>query len=366
MALKRNRRRELRSEVALCLLHSQVRQPHLLACIIIGVLISFAVDCHICRAIAPQSAITYASPQPLLGPLQLKSRRSALLLGSAVLAETPLGGTASAEETAATGTASRPKPPKWADELQPWPGGWFDDRKPPDIRWQPQEPSTDVFGDSLIYPDWMLGTWKVAYKKEDVRFPQGWGMLNPSLPGVAMASILRLPNVGAEPTATWRFVSSEDSKGSRPDWSLMLPSVLEAFWDTAKSSGSAFRQPGTGWVLTYKSPTAFEKGNLTERDVSLTWLGGEVWQEGSDSNSLISVEWIRQRDKLQDPAGVADYKVLMALQKNAGDVPSITGFMRIAAFLQPVDTKYIEAEGRAAAVYEYSLTLSPQEAEDLK
>jgi len=196
----------------------------------------------------------------------------------------------------------------------------------------------------------------VQYRKQDIRFPQGWGVLNPQLPGMAMASILRLPNVGAEPSAIWRF--EPEAGGVRADWARTLPSVLEAFWDQARVTAPPARRPGVGWAVSYRSPVAgAPKGSLTERTVTLTWLGSAAWQDGKDA-SILSVEWVRQRDELTAPAGVTDYKVLTALRQDP-EGRTVSGLVRVAAFLQPVDDAYIEAKGEAVAVYDYSVKLSP-------
>jgi len=227
------------------------------------------------------------------------------------------------------------------------------------IRWLPLPAAGahDPFGDSLAYPAWLSGTWQVQYRKRDIRFPQGWGVLNPALPGVAMASVLRLPNIGAEPTAKWRFEPTQGGGAARADWASTLPSVLEAFWSDARVTAAPSRRPELGWVVTYASPVAGKpKGSLTQRNVTLTWLGGEAWQDDADG-SCLSVEWVRQRDELQAPEGVGDYKVLTALRRDP-EGQAASGLVRVAAFLQPVDEAYVEAKGEAAAVYDYSVTLS--------
>lgn len=198
----------------------------------------------------------------------------------------------------------------------------------------------------------------MTYTKGEVRFPQGWGMMSTELPGVRMASVLRLPNVGAEPTTEWRF--SSGSSGASPDWSFMLPTVLKAFWSEANVTEPAYRQPDVGWMLRYSSPVVSKKVNTTERLISLTWLGGATWQDEADG-SCLSIEWIRQRDSLGLPDATHDYKVLMALRRNSNGEPGITGLMRVAGFLQPLDGLFIEANGEAAVVYDYEIRLTPKE-----
>lgn len=254
-------------------------------------------------------------------------------------------------------SASYPAAPAWASDLNPWPSGLFDNRKAPELRWQPLGAACDPSGQSVVYPSWLAGTWKVEFRKSDVRFPQGWFMLNEQVPGVAMTSILRLPNIGAEPTATWRFSEAPGGGSCTADWSFNLGSTLEAFWSDAKVE-TASRQQGAGLALTFKAPTSIiRKANYTQRTVTSTWLAAESWQDNLQRQCL-TAEWIRQRDELQAPDGVSDYKVLTALRKNKQGT-GVTGIVRVAAFLQPVDEKYIEANGAAVAVYDYALQLSP-------
>eukprot|EP00435_Cladocopium_sp_Y103_P025693 s445_g6.t1 len=163
--------------------------------------------------------------------------------------------------------------PSWAQELGRFPG-LFEDFEGPSISWKPVLTSTE--GDRLKYPSWLTGSWKVDCKKRDVRFPQGWGVLSPQVPGVAMGSILRLPNVGAEPSLQWNFIA--DADGAKADWSEILPATLEGFWPDAVAK--RMERGEEGWALTYASPTAMFR----------------------------KVEWIRQTDLLQGQDGVADYK----------------------------------------------------------
>ena len=93
------------------------------------------------------------------------------------------------------------------------------------------------------------------------------------VPGVNMASILRLPNVGAEPQLLWRFLPV--GGGAEADWASNLGATLEAFWPDAhvlraEPSDQALR-------LTYEAPTAILRKDRprVERSVSSEWLGGD-------------------------------------------------------------------------------------------
>lgn len=303
---------------------------------------------------------TVAPPAPSGARPRYPGRRAALAVSGAVAAGPALAPGAGAEEVLgqvpSAETPKGPPPPSWAGELKAWPGGgWFDEPgEPPKLKWLPLVNEADPYGDAIVYPPWMVGTWDVAYKKKDVRFPQGWGVLGPSLPGVSMASILRLPNIGAEPKAQWRF--SPVAGGALTDWSATMPSVLKAFWDKAQATG--LTKIVDGWAFSYKSPMlGAEKGTLPERTVNVQWLAGTSWRDDADG-SCLSVEWIRQRDQLLAPEGVCDYKVLTALRKDA-EGGGVSGLVRVAAFLQPVDASYIEANSEAVAVYDYTVNLTP-------
>jgi len=246
----------------------------------------------------------------------------------------------------------QPQEASWKAEFGPWHTGFWDTRPEPEIKWLPLLNEGDACGEKLQYPSWLEGTWEVAYKKQEVKFPKGWGFASTSMPGFGMASILRLPNVGNEPRARWSFVA-DGGGGVRADWESMLPSILQSFWDKAYVSTAPLKIPGVGWVLTYTSHLwDAPKGFLTERNVTSTWLGSDSFEE---AQGFSSVEWIRQRDGLDAPDGVYDYKVLTALQR--GSNGTVSGLLRVAGFLQPLDDAYIEANGEPVAVYDYSLDL---------
>eukprot|EP00913_Durusdinium_trenchii_P032048 g30015.t1 len=114
-----------------------------------------------------------------------------------------------------------------------------------------------------------------------------------------MGSILRLPNVGAEPRLLWSFTDRGNAdRGDRgtaavADWGANLAKTLEGFWPDAHVTRAERRSEG--WALSYAAPTAIFKKDqpLTERTVVSQWLGAELWQ---DENQFYSVEWIQQKD----------------------------------------------------------------------
>jgi hypothetical protein len=194
----------------------------------------------------------------------------------------------------------------------------------------------------------------VQYKKGEVKFPQGYGMLSPTVPGYGMGSILHLPNVGAEPAYVgWRFV--DGTSGAKPDWAVTLPSILQAFWPEARVQAVPRRIREVGWRVDYAAPTLSAPTNLTARTVTLTWLSASVWQVESEG-SCVSVEWLRERDELYGPQGVWDYKVLTSLRRRK-DGSGVDGLVRVAGFLRPENPKYLEAGDAAVAVYDYTVSL---------
>lgn len=253
---------------------------------------------------------------------------------------------------------AQPVPPAWVtSELRPWPGGFFPrPEDTPTIRWRPLLGNqSDLFGDSLDYPSWLRGSWNVQYKRGEVKFPQGWGMLNPTVPGYGMGSILHLPNVGAEPAnVSWRF--ADGTSGAKPDWAVTLPGILQAFWPEARVETVPRRMREVGWAVDFAAPTLRNPNNLTARTVTLTWLAASAWQAESEG-SCVSVEWLRERDELYGPQGVWDYKVLTSLRRRK-DGKGVDGLVRVAGFLRPEDKNYFEAGGAAVAVYDYTVSLS--------
>lgn len=287
-------------------------------------------------------------------------RRRALLLaglGAPCLQPPP----ARAEAVLAPKTG--PTLPDWAQEVNAFPGGFFTagvTEGVPVIRWLPIRGAekNDLLGESIVYPEWLAGSWKVRYTKKDIRFPQGWGVISSEMPGVRMGSILRLPNVGNNPTVLQRFTPCPG--GAKQDWANNLPAVLEAFWPKAQVQKPAERRP-EGWSVTYASPLSGSQGSLTTRTVSLQELGSDAWKDPEDG-SFLSVEWVRQKDDVQGPDAISDYKVLTVLRRGADDVkdgPYAIGLFRVAVFLRPLDGAYIEANGSAVAVYDYELAILP-------
>lgn len=276
-----------------------------------------------------------------------------------------------AETAAPDANALKGSRPAWAEELKPYmpaPGpvaslfsGDAPQKPSPRIAWRPLGPQTSPFGDGLLYPDWLSGTWDVSYSNSEVFFPHGWGVLTPKVPGVARASIVRLPDVGATVSARWRFLPAAGGK-QQVDWAFTLRSLLLSFYPGAAFAEEPTRTPATkigqradGWRQAARLPqrTDTVPVDRAQRNSTLTWLAGDVADDGQDG--CFSIEWLRQFADTSASDSVADYKVLQYFRRL--DDGSVQGFQRVAAFLQPVDENYMEAEGEAVALYDYRLSL---------
>lgn len=76
------------------------------------------------------------------------------------------------------------------------------------------------------------GRWRATSSLEKVSFPLGRKLLSEAVPGVRMASVLALPNIGATPAFDLEFVA--EGRGVRPDRGMNAAAVFEAFWPQAR------------------------------------------------------------------------------------------------------------------------------------
>lgn len=307
--------------------------------------------------------------------LAIYQRREAVV--ASVVGSMSLSGAARAEvePRSSAGIATPPDPrstlatkvseaasplPAWASEFDPFPEGLFGEGKDPVIRWQPYGKNTDSLGTSLAYPSWLEGTWQVKYLKQGAHFPAGLNGVGLSAAGIEKGSILRLPDVGAEPQAQWRFSKKDEGDTSvYADWGFTLPSIVKAFLGQVRIGGVQRTDTldGPGLEISYAAPSGLLGQNApTERTATLTWLAGDTWQDPK-RKSFLSVEWQRQRGQVLSFGDVFDYKVLTVLrQVREGQ---IVGIVRVASFLQPTDVQYLEAEGKPVAVFEYQVAMTP-------
>lgn len=251
--------------------------------------------------------------------------------------------------------------PSWIKEFEPYPEGYFGSGakvSDPVLRWEPLGQKVEGAGSSLKYPAWLSGTWEVQYKSQERHLPAGAVVGGAfSAAGIDKGSILRLLDVRAEPTAYWRFSMNEDGESTRADWNYTLSSLIPAFWEGAEivSIKEGMTPDGPGLAAVYKTAEGFFGGGPFKiHGANLAWLAGETWQDPT-SNTVLSMEWQRQRGEVLNPKDVYDYKILTRLRL-VGE-GQVKGLVRIATFLQPSDSSYEDADGRPAVVHESLVTL---------
>jgi len=238
-----------------------------------------------------------------------------------------------------------------------------------------------------VLPTWLEGRWRAKAQLDSVSFPMGRRVLSETVPGVRMASILPLPNVGNEPTYELAFYT--DAEGAvRADRAANAKTVLEAFWSDAvvtetKASG------GGRLALKYEGPT--RGGKRVEQSVNLKVCsseGGLLPQSPQDpqtqresrllrrdttvgevlaamkgtrgSRSEWVIREVFQQENLEQ--GVRnEYLILTTysrLDPTASVPQAVRCQQRVAAFLLPTDGAYFDALGKPVVLYDYSYVLT--------
>ena len=212
------------------------------------------------------------------------------------------------------------------------------------------------------------------------------------MPGAGLATCLYLPNVGASPFPfSQRFLELPGSKGTQcfPDRAYNLPRRLEAFWNEAKTSyvqvggeskyrcfadgigctfeGSPIHTPSSRLLLGFSAPNRRRTQRL-DQSVDLSVIRSATAQAPDStssplpsSSSFIAVEDVVQynvEQELQCP-----YRYMLSLRP-PDSKGTIQGKMRVAGFLPIDEPQAKEANGRAVAVYDYSVSFTPPSTED--
>lgn len=232
------------------------------------------------------------------------------------------------------------------------------------MRWRPLGSATDAYGDSLMYPSWMLGTWEATYSQTGLDFPQGFGVFGADLPGVLLAAMLsnkpvslahtlRAPTIyltrpsNSVSVAKWRFVNATTgSHGVQSDWAFTLRSSMDAFMSkpqTQVSRGFAYAQPGI--ILAYDSPS------FGQQNVSISWIAADALQ--GSNHSFKSSEWLRQFDPW-GVNGMVDYKIVTSLSRGNQE-GHISGNLSLAVFLESLDPGYLDGTPVAVCNFDVSL-----------
>mmetsp|Transcript_9617 Transcript_9617/g.28250 ORF Transcript_9617/g.28250 Transcript_9617/m.28250 type:complete len:279 (-) Transcript_9617:245-1081(-) len=128
--------------------------------------------------------------------------------------------------------------------------------------------------DALVYPAWLQGTWTANATMDQIAFPIGRQFITDATPGVRMASLLPLPNVGNNPVFTLNFPGEKG--GAVADRAFNAQSTLEGFWPAANVTKVEI--PSADYLkLTYVAPTRSMKD--FEQHVELTTLFEEVGEK---------------------------------------------------------------------------------------
>ena len=209
-------------------------------------------------------------------------------------------------------------------------------------------------------PSWLAGRWSVKASIEGVKFPMGRKYLNEKMPGVRMASILPLPNIGNEPTFEMEY-GTERGGAVVPARGANAAATLEAYWPAAKVLD--VETPSVGRLLMrYESPTR-SMGRVSQSvDIQLCASeGGPL----SAAATRAPAEWVTSEVFRQDniEQGIrGEYTVLSAFARADGDssaTPSVVRCrQRIAAFLQPTDGAYFDVVGKPVALYDYNYVMT--------
>lgn len=164
-----------------------------------------------------------------------------------------------------------------------------------------------------------------------------------------MVSILPLPNIGNSPDFELEYTRS--AGGAMENRPLNAQQTLERFWTDAKVQDVAAPRPGR-LMMSYQSPTV--KSGVVTQNVNLQACASE----GSelDSGAFFRSE-VFQQDNIEQ-GGRTFYQVLQTWERVSGDPGRVSSKQRVAAFLAPTDGKYMEAQGKPVALYDYSFELT--------
>jgi hypothetical protein len=198
-------------------------------------------------------------------------------------------------------------------------------------------------GAAVALPDWLAGRWRVSSSIDGVTFPSGRKFITEAMPGVRMASILPLPNVGAAPTFDLEYGATVEERRA-----ANAKATLEAFWPSA--TVLSLSTPRAGAVrLRYSSPTKTLRS--ANQSVALQLCASEGGPVGEDEFVLSEVF---QQDNLEQ-ATRGEYLVLTSFRREGA---AVRARQRVAAFLQPTDGAYFDAGGKPVALYDYTFRYS--------
>ena len=195
-------------------------------------------------------------------------------------------------------------------------------------------------------PVWLAGEWRVSSKMGRVQFPLGKRFVGELTPGVRMASILSLPNIGNAPSFNASFLRDVDGS-VRPDRAANQRAVLQAFWpDAAVVATEALNGR---LLLTYEAPTR-RSGRIKQNvDVRLCRSVGALVSDSS---------WVGADVFTQDNLEQGVRGIYMVVQRYSQVGTRVSLTQRVASFLQPTDPMYFDARGRPVALFDYEYVLT--------
>ena len=207
-------------------------------------------------------------------------------------------------------------------------------------------------------PAWLEGRWRVTSSMDGASFPLGRKFLSETMPGVRMASILPLPNIGNTPTFELEFTASTGGDVV-PARGANAARVLEAWWPSAKVLD--VETPSIGrLLLRYEGPTR-SKGRVAQSvDLQVCASEGGPVQQTASVPAGGGGEWITsevfQQDSIEQ--GIrGEFQVINAFSRGSA-ANTVRCRQRVAAFLQPTDGAYFDALGKPVALYDYTFTLT--------
>lgn len=197
---------------------------------------------------------------------------------------------------------------------------------------------------AVVLPRWLQGRWRVTSAVDGVSFPLGRKFLSEAVPGYRMVSILPLPNVGAAPTFEVQFDETPDAQRA-----ANAKATLEAFWPSATVVDVS--APREGFVrLRYSSPTKAQARVTQAATLALCSSEG-----GSVSNDVYVLGEVFRQDN-EDQATRGEFIVITEFEREGDD--RVRARQRVAAFLQPTDGRYLDAQGKPVALYDYTFRYS--------
>jgi hypothetical protein len=192
-------------------------------------------------------------------------------------------------------------------------------------------------------PEWLAGTWNVSAKFAGVKLPLGRTGISINTPGVRMASVALLPNVGGEPRGyAQRYTRTQDV-------AFNVQRDLEAYWLGSNATASAVGERGSVRVAV----TPPSGGDAPPQRIDLTPVHA-VWASPSADDFIFEQVW---KQKNIDGAFEGQFKVLQRFRRNADG--SVISRQKIVGFAHPTDPGYMETEGKATVTYEMDYVMVP-------